>query len=119
MKSKPKFEFVVEYVNDVEAAKRFYTDVLGLKPQRVHPAFVQFEGLAITSDQAMDGRAQREVYWLVDDIDAAWNEISPRAEIALPVTEKAFGKVFGVRGPSGEPLYLLQYSSQRPSQVVA
>jgi len=30
----PKFGFVVEYVPDIEAAKRFYVEVLGLVMER-------------------------------------------------------------------------------------
>ena len=51
MNNKPRFGFVVEYVKDIEAAKNFYIDVLGLEMQRYHPTFVQFDKFAIASDQ--------------------------------------------------------------------
>jgi extradiol dioxygenase family protein len=44
MKKKTRFGFAIEYVEDIEAAKRFYVDVLGLEVQREAPQFVQFEG---------------------------------------------------------------------------
>ena len=37
-----RFGFAIEYVTDIEAVKRFYVDVLGLKVDREAPVFVQF-----------------------------------------------------------------------------
>jgi len=34
MSVRPRFGFVVEYVTDIEAAKRFYLDVMGLEVER-------------------------------------------------------------------------------------
>lgn len=34
MNSKAKFGFVLEYVTDIEATKRFYVEVLGLEVER-------------------------------------------------------------------------------------
>ncbi len=87
MMETPRFGFVIEYVRDVERAKRFYTEVLGLRVQREAPVFVQFEHFAIASDEPLGGEPAPELYWLVDDADAAWRELSARAEVALPLVK--------------------------------
>ncbi|HKB80021.1 MAG TPA: VOC family protein, partial [Thermoanaerobaculia bacterium] len=109
------FGFVVEYVKDIEAATRFFVDMLGLEVQRTHPTFVQFENFAIATD-APAGGGGPEVYWLVDDAVAAYRELSAHAEIAVPLTEKPFGKVFAVRDADGRPRFLLELSRNRPSR---
>ncbi len=114
----PKFGFVIEYVSDIEKAKQFYTEVLGLDVQRYHPTFVQFEHFAIASDESMGGNRQPENYWLVDDAEAAYADLSGKAEVSLPLKETAFGKVFGIKDPDGQPIYLLQFSQSRPSRPV-
>lgn len=117
MKSKIEFGFVVEYVKDIEAAKSFYVEVLGLDVQRQHPSYIQFEHFALATDEPR-GEAQQELYWLVDDAEAACSDLTQKAEIILPLQEVPFGKVFGVRDPDGQPRYLLEFSKNRPSQSV-
>ncbi len=112
------FGFVLEYVTDVEAARRFYVDVLGLEVQRYHPTFVQFEDFAIASDASLSGTREPELYWIVEDAEAAFKDLWGQAEIVMPLKEMPFGKVFGIRSPSGQPLYLLEWSRSRPSQAV-
>jgi predicted enzyme related to lactoylglutathione lyase len=119
MNEKPRFGFVVEYVEDVEAAKRFYEEVLGLQAERVHPTFVQFEHFAIASDEPLVGGGAPEIYWLVDDAERAFEEVSRVAEVVLPLQEAPYGKVFGVRDPDGQPQFLLELAARRPSQPVA
>ncbi len=118
MTGKPQFGFILEYVSDIEATKKFYTDVLGLEVQRYHPTYVQFEHFAIASDESMSGTREREVYWLVDDAEAAFKDLSSKAEVIVPLKEMPFGKVFGIKDSSGQPMYLLQFSQNRPSQPV-
>lgn len=118
MSNKPKFGFVLEYVTDIEAAKRFYTQVLGLEVERYHPVFVQFNNFAIASDESMSGSRDPEVYWLVDDAQAAFNDLSQKAEVTLPLRQMPFGKVFAIKDPAGQPLYLIELAQDRPSQPV-
>jgi catechol 2,3-dioxygenase-like lactoylglutathione lyase family enzyme len=115
----PRFGFIVEYVKDIEAAKRFYVEVMGLHIQRSHPTFVQFETFAIASDAPMGGEAEQELYWLVDDAQMAFNDLSAKAETSLPLKQVPFGKVFGIRDHDGRPRYILELSKARPSTVVA
>ncbi|HET6567084.1 MAG TPA: VOC family protein [Rhodothermales bacterium] len=116
MSNKPQFGFVVQYVTDIEAAKHFYVEVLGLEVKRYHPTFVQFDHFAIASDEPMAGDGRPELYWLVDDAEAAFSDLSQKAETSLPLTQKPFGKVFGIKDPDGRPRYLLEFSRERPSR---
>ncbi len=118
MTNKPKFGFALEYVTDIEAAKRFYVEVLGLEVERYHPTFVQFSNFAIASDESLSGTRDPELYWLVDDAEAAFNAFSQKAEISLPLKQMPFGKVFAIQDPAGRPRYLLELAKDRPSQPV-
>lgn len=117
----PRFAFALEYVSDIAAAKRFYVDVLGLEVEREAPVFIQFkdrEGarFAIASDEPLSGERGLELYWVVDDAEAAFQELSPRAEVRFPLTRKPFGSVFGLADPAGQPQYLVEFASNRPSE---
>lgn len=121
MASNRRFAFALEYVSDIPAAKRFYVDVLGLEIDREAPNFVQFKDqagafFAVASDEAMGDRNEMELYWLVDDIEAAQRELSGKTTISMPLRELPFGKVVGVTDPAGRGRYLLQWAAQRPSQ---
>ena len=118
MNNKPQFGFHLEYVADIEAARRFYVDVLGLKVERIAPEFVQFSHFAIASDESMSGTRDPEVYWLVEDAQAAFDDISQKAEVIMPLKQMPFGKVFGIKDAAAQPLYILEFANDRPSQPV-
>ncbi len=118
MQQKPVFGFVLEYVTDIAAARRFYEEALGLKAERVAPTFVQFQDFAIASDESMSGTRQPEIYWLVEDAEAAFRELSLKAAVSMPLKQMPFGKVFAIKDPSGQPQYLLEFARNRPSQKV-
>jgi catechol 2,3-dioxygenase-like lactoylglutathione lyase family enzyme len=120
MSIKPQFGFALEYVTDIEGVKRFYVEVLGLEVEREHPTFVQFKGnFAIASDESMNGSRDTELYWLVDDAEAAFSDLSGKAEVSLPLKQMPFGKVFGLKDPAGQPRYLVELARHRPSQRVS
>ena len=116
MSTKAKFGFVLEYVKDIEATKRFYVDALGLEVERDSPVFIQFNNFAIATDESMSGNRDPEVYWLVDDAEAAFKDLSQKAEVSLPLKQMPFGKVFGIKDPAGQPLYLIEFAQHRPSR---
>ncbi len=119
MSNPPEFGFILEYVTDIETARRFYVDVLGLKVERYHPVFVQFNNhFAIASDVSLSGTREPEVYWLVDDAEAAFKDFSQKADVTIPLKQMPFGKVFGIKDPAGRPLFLLEFAKDRPSQPV-
>ena len=116
MEPKLKFGFAVEYVSDVDEAKHFYADVLGLKVERTSPEFIQFDGFAIAGDAPVVAGHERELYWITDDAERAYAELSRQAQVTLPLKEMPFGKIFGVQGPAGHPCYVVQFARERPSQ---
>lgn len=118
MTVKAKFGFVVESVADIEAAKRFYTEVLGADMERYHPTYIQFEHFALGSDPSMTGNRELEMYWLVDDVESAFQELSQKEQVTMPLKEMPFGKVFGIKDPAGRPVYLLEFAKERPSKPV-
>ena len=123
MSINPPFAFALEYVSDIEAAKRFYVDVFGLQVEREAPVFVQFKDqagvrYAIASDESMSGSRGLELYWLVEDAEATYAELSQKAEVCMPLKQTAFGKVFGIKDPAGQAQYLIEFSQSRPSQRV-
>jgi catechol 2,3-dioxygenase-like lactoylglutathione lyase family enzyme len=115
---KPQFGFAIHYVKDIQAARRFYVEVLGLKVERQAPTFVQFASFAIASDESMSGQRETELYWLVDDAERAFRELSSQAEVSLPLKQMPFGKVFGLKDPAGNACYLIELARERPSQAV-
>ena len=116
MNIKPKFGFILEYVTDIEAARRFYVEILGLEVERISPAFIQFNHFAIASDESMSSTRDPEVYWVVEDAEAAFKEYSQKGKISMPLKQMPFGKVFGIKDPSGQPQYLIEFAKVRPSQ---
>ena len=118
MDKKPQFGFVLEYVTDIEAAKRFYVEVIGLEVERYHPTFVQFHNFAIASDESLSGSRELEIYWLVDDAEAAFNALSQKAEVSFPLKQMPFGKVFAVKDPTGQSCFLIELAQNRPSRPV-
>lgn len=124
--TRARFGFPLEYVGDVEAAKRFFVDVLGLEVERDHPTFVQFKAgdgarYAIASDEPMSPSAgeKAELWWVVDDAEAAYREMSASAEVSMPIRQMPFGTCFGIKDPAGQVHYVLEFAPERPSQQVS
>jgi predicted enzyme related to lactoylglutathione lyase len=122
---KASFGFPLEYVADIDSAKRFFVDVLGLKIDRDHPTFVQFSApngasYAIASDEPMDPNNGRgtELWWVVEDAQAAFSRMSSQAQVTMPLREMPFGTCFGVKDPAGQVHYLLEFAQERPSRQV-
>jgi catechol 2,3-dioxygenase-like lactoylglutathione lyase family enzyme len=120
-----RWGFALEYVTDVQSTRQFLVDVLGLKVERDHPTFVQFSdaggaSYAIASDERMDPTQEGvpELWWVVDDAHSAFEELSKKSQVSLPLTDKPFGTCFGVKDPSGQVHYLLEFAQVRPSQQV-
>lgn len=119
MNEQPRFGFVVEYVKEMEVAKHFYVETFGLKVEREHPTFIQFETFAIATDEPMGGEAKQEVYWLVKNAESVLASLPERTEVCLPLKQVPFGKVFGVKDPDGNPRYVLELANNRPSKQVS
>lgn len=111
-----RFGFAVANVKDIAKARRFYTEVLGLKVQREAPTFVQFENFAIASDNP-EATSPLELYWVVDDAEAAHRELSARGATCSAVDSKPFGKLFSTKDTDGAERFVLQLAANRPSKT--
>jgi catechol 2,3-dioxygenase-like lactoylglutathione lyase family enzyme len=123
MATTARFAFALEYTTDVPATRRFFTDVLGLQLDRDHPTFAQFKdangaAYAIASDAPMDKGDAPELWWVVDSAEQACAEMSRKAELAMPLRDMPFGKCFGIKDPTGQVHYMLEFAQQRPSEQV-
>jgi predicted enzyme related to lactoylglutathione lyase len=118
MSSPARFGFVLENVPDIEAARRFYVEVLGLEVERYHPQFIQFSHFAIASDDALTRKPDHDMYWLVDNAEASFKELSQKAEVIQPLETRPFGTLFVIKDPAGLPVYIIEMSQNRPSQAV-
>jgi catechol 2,3-dioxygenase-like lactoylglutathione lyase family enzyme len=123
MATQASFGFPLEYVKDMQATKRFFVDVLGLQLDRDHPTFAQFKdahgaGYAIASDEPMDPSGATELWWVVQDADKAYAEMSAKAEVTMALKQMPFGTCFGIKDPAGQVHYLLEFAQDRPSQPV-
>ena len=56
-----------------------YVEALGLEIERDSPMFIQFNNFAIASDKSMSGNRDPEVYWVVEDVEAAFKDLSQKA----------------------------------------
>jgi catechol 2,3-dioxygenase-like lactoylglutathione lyase family enzyme len=120
------FGFALEYVTDVPATRNFFVNVLGLKVERDHPTFVQFAdaggaSYAIASDERMDPSQNGvpELWWVVPDAQAAFDDMSRTSEVSMQLRQMPFGMCFGIKDPAGQVHYVLEFAQQRPSQAVA
>jgi len=119
------FGFVLEYVTDIETAKAFYVDVLGLEVEREAPVFVQFKDrdggnhYAIASDERLSEGREPEIYWVIGDAETAHAELLEKGVTTSEVRQMPFGKVFGIEDPAGQQSFLVEFARQRPSQAVS
>ncbi len=105
---------------DLDSAKQWWTQVLGVEPYFEQPFYVGFEvagyelGLLPDADPA-DGAL---VYWGVDDVDGAVSEVvAAGASVHVPASEVGDGIVTAtVRTPDGTILGLIHNPHFRPDE---
>jgi catechol 2,3-dioxygenase-like lactoylglutathione lyase family enzyme len=115
-------QFIVRHVQDIDAARAFYTDKMGLEVEVEQPGFVQFKApngapfaisLASADPVAAElpgGQSESlELWWYVDDADAAHAELKARGvEIVFPPKDVPFGRAFAIKDPEGAYSFILQ-----------
>lgn len=119
-------DFVLLHVSSIEEAVKFYTDKLGLEVDGpVSDSFAQFKQPdgkgAILALSVEEGRANEsgkaegtELWWFVDDADAHQAKLAAQGvEIASPATDMPFGRVFSIKDPADNTLYMLQLSARQ------
>lgn len=100
--------FVLIHVGDIERARAFYTEKLGLTVEAEAPGFVQF---ARPDDQgAALAIVQRpvetpELWWDVEDADAAHASlVGNGVEISSALEDKPFGRTFAIKDSEGNTM---------------
>ena len=113
------------FVADIERAKDFYRDLLGLVVLADHGDFVRFEGgFALhegaslhrtvfgdaPASDASWGRDNLVLYFEVQDLDGAFDRLAGRVDLIHPIRREPWGqRVFRLRDPDrhvveiGEP----------------
>ncbi|MGC9500080.1 VOC family protein [Streptomyces sp. WG7] len=103
------------YVNDVERATAFYSDLFGIEPVMTTPRYVPFEVAPGVLFALWSGRADQvtpqtprtsEVGLMVpgssvaiDDIHAAW--VAKGVTVVEPPHDEVFGRTFVITDPDG------------------
>ena len=113
-----RFEGSVILVKDVEASRRFYEGLLGLRVKEDFGRYVGYEGgLGIweadfahrlifgepPEDAGPMGRRNLELYFEAEDVEEAWSRFSKAsAELVHPMLEQPWGqRVFRIYDPDG------------------
>ncbi len=109
--------YVILHVDDVEAARAFYTEKLGFSVDLEAPGFLQFKqpgaGATFAVSKSEAGLDKIELWWFVDDADAAHAELRARGvEIVTPPHDEPFGRALAIKDPSGATQFLLQVAKQ-------
>ena len=115
---------VVLYVRDVQKAKKFYTEVIGLPEDKAQssPEFVMLrpsggsllalEDIAISPVGKGSAQPSTEIGFLVDDADAVWKRWKERGvEMVTELENKPFGRTFTAKDPDG--YFLTPYQPAR------
>lgn len=112
-----RFVNPIPFVSNIERSKAFYRDVMGLKILSDFGNFVLFEtGFAIHDGKSLEqtvwkssaeipepyGRRNILLYFEHDDVDAAFEKITPHVELIHPVERQEWGqRVFRFYDPDG------------------
>jgi catechol 2,3-dioxygenase-like lactoylglutathione lyase family enzyme len=76
-----RIETVLQWVTDVERSKQWYADLLGIEPTPYDTAYFKFAEhayLILVPAAAGTGRGGTGVWFEVDDVDAAYRELTAR-----------------------------------------
>lgn len=106
-------QFIILHVEDVDAARTFYTETLGLEVEAEQPGFVQFKqpggGATFAISRTEAGTDPIELWWFVDDADATHAALARRGvEVVTPPHDEPFGRAFAIKDASGARQFLLQ-----------
>ncbi len=103
--------YVILTTRDMERARRFFTEQLGLNTEDEMEGFAQFttrEGTLWAFMQAQPSAPEREVelYLRVDDVDEAYRAWKARGvEMVTEPHNESFGRTFAFRDPDGRVLH--------------
>src|SRR5579859_681351 len=108
--------FVMLHVPDVEKARAFYTEKLGLEVEDQAPDFVQFKqpmgnGASFALGKGEDAAILQgaELWWYVDDADKTYAGLAAQGvEVVSKPTDEPFGRTLAIKDPAGHTIHMLQ-----------
>jgi predicted enzyme related to lactoylglutathione lyase len=104
--------FIVNHVDDITAARAFYTEKMGFAVETDLPDFVQFTqpgGATYAIARTTPTERGTELWWFVDDADATHAALAAKGvETVVPPHDEPFGRAFVVKDNSGNALSMLQ-----------
>lgn len=107
-------QFVMLHVSDVQKARAFYTEKLGLEIEGEQPDFVQFKQPAGMGATLAIGKGEEELHgpelwWFVEDAEAFYAKLKGQdVECVSEPHDEPFGRAFAIKDPAGYTLYMLQ-----------
>lgn len=108
-------DFVMLHVPDLEQARAFYTEKLGLAVEDQQPGFVQFKKAGMGAIFALQEHAGVsphqgvELWWIVDNADTTYATlVSHDVEIVSQPSDEPFGRAFTVKDPAGNLINMFQ-----------
>ncbi len=109
------FDAVFYYVSDLDAAVRFYAEVLGftLRSRDVVARFdldgVLFEVVPTSDEHKLQGGGNARLCLKVDDMPAALRQLQERGVRTSPAEAKENGVLASFQDPDGNEICLWQY----------
>ncbi|HZS88781.1 MAG TPA: VOC family protein [Chloroflexota bacterium] len=104
--------FILNHVDDIAAARAFYTEKMGFTVETDLPDFVQFAqsgGATYAIARTTPTESGTELWWFVDDADATHAALAAKGvETVTPPHDEPFGRAFAVKDPAGNILSMLQ-----------
>jgi predicted enzyme related to lactoylglutathione lyase len=110
-------QYVILHVDDMEAARSFYTEKLGFTVELEAPGFIQFKqlgaGATFAVSKAEPGLDPIELWWFVDNADAVHTDLRAKGvQIVTPPHDEPFGRALAIKDSSGATQFLLQVAAQ-------
>ena len=109
-----ELNIVIIRTPDIEAARAFYSEVLGLRVENETPAFLQVEspdgkGSTLGVGVGEPSMTGPEIWWRVDDADAFHAALVAKGVRILQEPEdRPFGRAVSFADPAGNALYAYQ-----------
>ena len=108
--------FVMLHVPDIEQARTFYTEKLGMVVEDQQPGFVQFKQnagmgaiFALDEQAGVSPHQGVELWWMVDNADATYATlVSNGVGTVSQPADQPFGRAFTLKDPAGNSINMFQ-----------
>src|SRR6266705_1241579 len=107
---------VMLHVPDIEQARAFYTEKLGVVVEGQQPGFVQVKQhagmgaiFALQEQAGVSPRQGVELWWMVDNADATYATlVSNGVKTVSQPADEPFGRAFTLKDPAGNSINMFQ-----------